>query len=622
MVESLVHVGGHHTPLRVRVNGEQATFFVDVDRVSAAALRKPDALALDLLHIACVVFATDGSIKRGGSTRPRMGEGWRRDLHFKIPVSRPDVWSAPAVTQALEDAVRTLTDDDVRFTFHKTQVMNGLQGFLPFDSTDGSRAFDEVILFSGGLDSFAGALERLATTTKRVILLSHRSAQTTIPHQQKLGAWLSKRFPGRALHLEVAARRLGEEASETTQRSRSFLFAALGQVVARTFGCGQMTFFENGIVSHNLPFSPQVVGTMATRTTHPLALHLIEALHTAALPDAVGIASPYAWFTKTEVLRRIEEHGGTSQIEEAVSCTHVRGQDAVSTHCAACTQCLDRRFAILAAGLEAHESTEIYRHDVLAGAREAERSRTLAVDWTRHAVQLPLLDVQQLLQRFGQEIIRIALGHPELEPQDVLRRTVDMHRRYGRAVQGVLEQAIVANAEGLASQSLSPTSLLVMHTGGRAPAYGTDLEDQPDASAVVPDPNAPLVIELLLVNGRRRIDVRGLTTLSGRLADVPWELSHHWREDRAAGLAPQDHRFATSADIADALARAGSKPQDYTKGWVNQLVRRTRQLLGKNFARVHGFKPDRRLLIETGSRKGYRLEPRTEVIDRTSSSDE
>ncbi len=34
--------------------------------------------------------------------------------------------------------------------------------------------------------------------------------------------------------------------------------------------------YENGIISHNLPISGQVVGTMATRTTHPLSLLLLE----------------------------------------------------------------------------------------------------------------------------------------------------------------------------------------------------------------------------------------------------------------------------------------------------------------------------------------------------------
>jgi hypothetical protein len=38
----------------------------------------------------------------------------------------------------------------------------------------------------------------------------------------------------------------------------------------------RFSFYENGIVSLNLPISRQVIGTMATRTTHPLFLTRLE----------------------------------------------------------------------------------------------------------------------------------------------------------------------------------------------------------------------------------------------------------------------------------------------------------------------------------------------------------
>ena len=45
-----------------------------------------------------------------------------------------------------------------------------------------------------------------------------------------------------------------------------------GAVTARLFGLDRITFFENGIVSLNLPPLAQVVGARATRTTHPQVL--------------------------------------------------------------------------------------------------------------------------------------------------------------------------------------------------------------------------------------------------------------------------------------------------------------------------------------------------------------
>src|SRR6185369_2169034 len=99
------------------------------------------------------------------------------------------------------------------------------------------------VLFSGGLDSFAGALELLARTSSRVVLVTHRSAQKAIPRQVELGKYLDQRFPGRVMHVHVLARFADEEARDSTQRSRTLLFSALGQAVAHAFGAKRVCFF-------------------------------------------------------------------------------------------------------------------------------------------------------------------------------------------------------------------------------------------------------------------------------------------------------------------------------------------------------------------------------------------
>jgi hypothetical protein len=43
---------------------------------------------------------------------------------------------------------------------------------------------DEVVLFSGGLDSLSGAIEELSTDGKRVALVSHRSSPKIYDHQK------------------------------------------------------------------------------------------------------------------------------------------------------------------------------------------------------------------------------------------------------------------------------------------------------------------------------------------------------------------------------------------------------------------------------------------------------
>jgi hypothetical protein len=61
-----------------------------------------------------------------------------------------------------------------------------------------------------------------------------------------------------------------KSAREYTQRTRSFLFWALALAVGKSVNSNGMTFFENGVVSLNLPIADQVLRARASRTTHPV----------------------------------------------------------------------------------------------------------------------------------------------------------------------------------------------------------------------------------------------------------------------------------------------------------------------------------------------------------------
>jgi 7-cyano-7-deazaguanine synthase in queuosine biosynthesis len=307
----------------LRYVGSGRTFKLATDRIIAAALAPIDPVIEDFLEVACAIFFADSSFPRGGETRPDMGTGWRRRFQITVPVQALDRWSDPTVVQALTDVANFLTEDNFIFDFVARDPHIGRQGILNLDPAGTSFEAEEVILFSGGLDSFAGALEALSTTQGNILLVSHRSAQKVMPRQDLLATYLMHRFPNRIKHVKVEAHRISTHARDTTQRSRTLLFAALGQAVAQSFGSRKISFYENGIVSQNLPISPQVVGTMATRTTHPLALQRLNTLLALLRPDAPPIRNGYSWLTKTEVVQRIAQHGGADQIRKAVSCTSV-----------------------------------------------------------------------------------------------------------------------------------------------------------------------------------------------------------------------------------------------------------------------------------------------------------
>lgn len=612
MPEARVFLDGQ-ARLVVRLNGKNPTFRIDTERISAKLLAPLTPILEDLLEIASTVFAADGSFRRGGPSRPGMGNGWRRNFTFEIPVRDPMFWSSPAVLGALTDAVAFLTDDDVAFRFVQSAAQYGPQAFFQFQDEAAAFAADEVILFSGGLDSFAGALEALATHHRKVVLVSHVSAPKVQKRQEALARCLATRFPGQVLHIPVRATRVGAEAAETTQRSRSFLFASLGQVVARMIGAKEVRFYENGVVGHQLPISSQVVGTMATRTTHPLSLQLLNALMARLAPEPVPIGNPFEWLTKADVLRPIAENGGSGQIAEAASCTSIHNQSNEKSHCGTCTQCLDRRFGILAEKLEAFDPADHYATDVLLGERTAPHSATLAGFWVAHALEKARLDEHAFLARYGQEFARIRRGYPDIPAREIMTRCLDMHRRQGAYVVRVLTEAIALHAGEMAHKQVTRTSLLVTHI-----ADGSLVELQGRISAI--DPATALLdaavgatdegvwvadghldVTFAMDGDVHVVAVKDLGRVTGHPARVAHLLKPAFDEDRAEGRPPSGHRYLESGHLARAAAT--------NKGWVRQNVKRCRGKLAEFYLDLHGSPPPSHVLIEGRQSRGYRLDP-------------
>jgi hypothetical protein len=146
----------------------------------------PDVLA-DLLEVACYVYAADSAIGRGGSTDAQMGARWRRHLRFVIAVRQPELWTSDTISAALVETLSFLSDDSYEFEFRSIADAPAMAEYFDFGDTSGTTFTpDEVILFSGGLDSLSGAVEELLQPGHRIALVSHRSASKIAGTQKRL----------------------------------------------------------------------------------------------------------------------------------------------------------------------------------------------------------------------------------------------------------------------------------------------------------------------------------------------------------------------------------------------------------------------------------------------------
>lgn len=318
-----------------------------------AELGVVNPLNVDLVRIALAVLAADRSVLREGG-----GSSWNaREFELTVEVGDPDAWVSH--NEQLASMVGFLSGD--RWTFSFTQAPAAVEIGLPIDE----QRHDRTVLVSGGADSAAGALLSAIELGRdhSQSLVSQYSSTATSPIQQGVVRMIAELAPGirqvhRQFHLHRRSKRLDGSSfrSETSTRSRSLLFLALGLAVAERAGSA-LWIAENGFASLNPPLGPDRRGSLSTHTTHPRFL-----CELSALMQSVGghglIENPFEALTKGEMFRRVADAVGVDTASTYLcntnSCSHTdaryRGAPACSS-CGVCFGCLVRRAAFIAAGV-------------------------------------------------------------------------------------------------------------------------------------------------------------------------------------------------------------------------------------------------------------------------------
>lgn len=214
---------------------------------------------IELVRLAVAVYLTD-------RTTPRPPHGWERTLELTIPVRDVDRWDA--IAPALVDLLDFLTSDEWGLRFVRRNSPRE-------DPPPKARPVPMVCLYSGGADSLCGAVEAVGRHGAELQLLSHSDWTITSGVQNRVLDQLERLTGMRPDHLRVnigrRARQIGSGLKfdkETTSRSRSLLFIALGLAAAAARGA-ELWVPENGFASLNVPLAPERRASLSTRTTHP-----------------------------------------------------------------------------------------------------------------------------------------------------------------------------------------------------------------------------------------------------------------------------------------------------------------------------------------------------------------
>ena len=294
----------------------------------------PSTLVFDFLMIAYAVVAADKAVLRRSSS-----DGWTRVIDLSLYVHEQKKWEN--YQDKIQDMLRFLTGDF--WSLHFNKLNNSIVPKRKFALYDN----DCICLLSGGMDSLVGAIDL------------HEYGHNPL--------FVSQIVRGDAEHQREYAAAVGEDnlcqwscnvkkngSSENSTRSRSIVFFAYALLAAcgikkNTDGRKVIYVPENGFISLNIPLDAMRIGSLSTKTTHPIYMKKLQEIWNAVGIE-VELVLPYRFMTKGEMLAQCRNQKLMKElIFGSTSCGKYQRHGL--RHCGTCVPCLVRRASFIKAGL-------------------------------------------------------------------------------------------------------------------------------------------------------------------------------------------------------------------------------------------------------------------------------
>jgi len=319
----------------------------------------------DFFMIGLAVFAVDKRISRA-KTRDR----WTRDLKIFIPILKCEIWDS--VKSELETTLNFLTGDHWELIFRPTTERYADERMSSRKNLS-IQGCNGVSLFSGGLDSFCGAL-RLLEDGNSICFVGHNEYPQLGRIQSGFIDAFQLQYPEqvvRFMEFTAGSRapQFGDEiirTMENTSRSRSLLFISAAVSIAGLLDDDIPVFIpENGFIGINVPLTSSRMGTCSTRTTHP---YYIKQLN--SILRSVGINNKienfFAYNSKREIVQSVNNNPLFREFAgQTISCSHPclprwnqHGDRTYPKNCGYCYPCLIRKSSLHDINVEIDEYVE------------------------------------------------------------------------------------------------------------------------------------------------------------------------------------------------------------------------------------------------------------------------
>ena len=311
-----------------------------------------DTRAIDLLYISMAVFAADRLYLRDDAV-----DAWSREYQLYIPVINKEIFEKN--NDLLQEMLSFLTGDhwEIHFRERELTQLEISHRNRKVKSHETVKDYNQVCMFSGGLDSFIGAIDLLESyEEKSTLFVSHYGGgKGTKEYQDYLKIKFIDQYGVEERDFCQFYAKVVVGIEDTT-RSRSFMFFSHAVVLASALGKPiDIIIPENGLISLNIPSTLSRIGTSSTRTTHPYYMELFQKL-LSNLGLEITFKNPYQFKTKGEMLLECKGQDFMKKYyNHTMSCSHPdigrMFSETEAKHCGYCLPCVIRQAAILKAGI-------------------------------------------------------------------------------------------------------------------------------------------------------------------------------------------------------------------------------------------------------------------------------
>ncbi|PEM44313.1 7-cyano-7-deazaguanine synthase [Bacillus toyonensis] len=304
--------------------------------------KEKSTIVIDLVTIMASIYYQDIIVTKHNNKS--------RNINLTVPVFNPTLWLDHV--KIIEDLANWVSED----IFNISLVVNSSQ-FEGYTNSLIAANQNDVTLFSGGLDSFAGAYHNYKNNIKSdYIGFINKGEEKT--KQINIAQFYRQVFDDSTEILLIP--KLVSKKRTFIQSTRSLLYLALAIAKAYFNNSQNVYLYENGILSLN----PEIFNRYTTKTTHPKTIFMYKSL-LKRVNININIHHPFLFKTKGQIINDMSEKFKT-RIKHTFTCGQGRShpQRIHTGQCGICIPCILRKISLASYDNEKYDVIYKYPYDI------------------------------------------------------------------------------------------------------------------------------------------------------------------------------------------------------------------------------------------------------------------